>query len=148
MRMIAGLILALLIVTNVAGPQVPPAAAGQMVPPAESDGRRGDLLKWAIQQGGLTVALIIVLASYRRDFFRKLDDKQADLVALRDERREEKQTLAALLEKHASATGAQALAVARNSDATTALVEAVKDLNQNIHRRREDFPPRTRTGDS
>lgn len=81
-----------------------------------------DLVKWGFTQGGLTLLLIVVLVSYRRDFFRK-----------NDELREEKREQAAVIEKCANAMIAQQLATQANTKATELLAQNVNNLAERRH---------------
>ena len=83
-----------------------------------------DLVKWGFTQGGLTLVLIITLASYRRDFFRKNEAKQAEI----DQLREDKRVLAAVLDRTATAMTSQAVALERNTKATELLAQNVNNL--------------------
>lgn len=124
---------------------VPPVVVAYQGPgtvpglPGETGMSPSDLLKWGVQQGGLTLVIVLLLWSYRRDFFRKIDNKDAEILKLREERREDRRAMAEIIDRNARATGEHALSVARNTDATNALTAGVKELNQNIHRKREDY---------
>jgi len=83
-----------------------------------------DLVKWGFTQGGLTLVLIVVLASYRRDFFRKQDAKQNEVDGLR----EEKRMLASVIDKNADAMLRQAVSVNANTEATKLLAQNVNNL--------------------
>lgn len=87
-------------------------------------GTEADLLKWSVTQGALTLVLVLVLISYRRDFFRKVAAKDAEILALREEKRE----LVAVLEKGADANIRQAVAIAANTEATKLLAQNVNNL--------------------
>lgn len=96
-----------------------------------------DLVKWGFTQGGLTLVLIVVLFSYRRDFFRKheakqaeTDAKQAEIDALRADKRE----LVAVLDKNANAMIHQAVAVNANTEATKLLAQNVNNLAERRNR--------------
>jgi hypothetical protein len=88
-----------------------------------------DLVKWGFTQGGLTLVLIITLASYRRDFFRKQEAKQAEV----DQLREDKRVLAAVLDKNANAMTSQAVALQANTKATELLAQNVNNLAERRH---------------
>ena len=83
-----------------------------------------DLVKWAFTQGGLMLVLIVVLISYRRDFFRKNEGQQAQIEGLR----EEKLHLVNVIEKNANAMVTQAVATQANTRATEMLAENVNIL--------------------
>lgn len=89
-----------------------------------------DLVKYGFAQGGLTLVLILTLVSYRRDFFRKNEAKDAELAQLRLDKRE----LVAVMDKNADAMIAQAVAVQANTEATRLLAQNVNNLAE---RRRE-----------
>lgn len=83
-----------------------------------------DLVKWAFTQGGLMLVLIVVLVSYRRDFFRKNEASAALTEALREEKRE----LRTVLDKCANAMLDQAVATQSNTKATEMLAQNVNNL--------------------
>lgn len=148
--LLALMILGMMAMTSVSGAVrsrvLPPAAVVAYqgpgtVPglPVDTGMSPSDLLKWGIQQGGLTLVIVLLLWSYRRDFFRKIEGKDIEILKLREERREDRRTMADLLDRNTRSASDHALSVARNTDATNALANAVKDLNQSIHRKREDY---------
>lgn len=107
--------------------------------PCDMTGSQVDLIKWAVTQGGLTLLLILVLASYRRDFFRKDDARQAEIVALREEKRkevdaakEEKRELQAVLRDNAAVMQAHAIAIQRNTDANAINTKAIETLSSDV----------------
>lgn len=87
-----------------------------------------DLVKWGMTQGALALVLLVVLWSYRRDFFRKLDERQA----LIDVLREEKNLIAGVIDKNTGALQSQALALAANTQATQTLATNVDRLERSI----------------
>lgn len=99
-------------------------------PPAANHGGTGigateiDLVKWGFTQGGLTLVLIVVLVSYRRDFFRKNEGAQREIDAVRDEKRDQ----VAVLDKCANAMLQQAVATLANTKATEHLAQNVNNL--------------------
>lgn len=110
--------------------QAPPTTEPTTMTPQETD-----LFRWAVTQGGLTLALVLVLVFYRRDFFRKLEQseetqraalsaKQAEIELMR----EEKQNLKELVKENAASAQAVALAVAQNTHATDMLAASIKQL--------------------
>lgn len=84
--------------------------------------------KWALTQGGLLVTLLIVLWSYRRDFFRKDEDRIAQLQRERDE----KADLKAVLREVAASNQAHAISVQRNTDAMDANTKATERLAASV----------------
>jgi len=103
---------------------VPAIANARVAQGASPDGDHGamppteiDLVKWGLTQGGLTLLLIVVLASYRRDFFRKID-------ALVDEKR----AFTAVLDKNSDAMQQMAVATNVNTKATELLAQNVNNL--------------------
>ncbi len=114
-----------------------PAIALQIAPASlPGDMRMGateiDLVKWGFTQGGLTFLLLVVLVSYRRDFFRKNEAKQAEIDSLR----EDKRSLRDVLKENANAMVSQALATQANTKATEQLAANVKDLADRRHNQR------------
>lgn len=105
-----------------------PVSALQTTPgitPVETDmGPETDIIKWGVTQGALTLVLMLVLISYRRDFFRKHEVKQGEIDALR----EEKRMLSSVIEKNADAMVRQAVSVNANTDATRLLAQNVNSL--------------------
>lgn len=83
-----------------------------------------DFVRWAFTQGALTLVLVLVLFSYRRDFFRKHGAKQAEVDALR----EEKRVLAEILDRNGAAMLQHAVAVQTNTEATRLLAQNVNNL--------------------
>ena len=107
--------------------------------------------KWALTQGGLLLTLLVVLWSYRRDFFRKADAQQADLDRERETRRlevqrerEEKADLKAVLREVAASNQAHAISVQRNTDAMNDNTKATERLATHVafltNRRSGDIP--------
>lgn len=92
-----------------------------------------DFLKWGFTQGGLAIVLLVVLAAYRRDFFRKQEMTDATIRVIQ----EEKRVLVAVLEKNADAMIDQAVAVEANTKATELLAQNVNNLSERRHRERE-----------
>lgn len=107
-----------------------PAVPSMPMAEPELGSREIDLVKWGFTQGGLTLVLILTLISYRRDFFRKNEMKQAEIEQLRAERRE----LMAIIDKNAAAVMGQAVALQANTEATRQLAQNVNNLAE---RRRE-----------
>lgn len=94
-----------------------------------------ELFRWSVTQGGLTLALVLVLFFYRRDFFRKLEQSEetqrAALAAKQAEielMREEKQNLKELIKENAASATAVAMAVSQNTHATDMLSQSIKAL--------------------
>lgn len=83
-----------------------------------------DLVKWAFTQGGLMVVLLVVLISYRRDFFRKQEIKQSEIDLLK----EDKRMLARVLERNADAMTQHTMALSANTRATEQLALNVFQL--------------------
>ena len=104
---------------------VPPLASAQTVPPATQDGlpdmtpQQTELMQWVLTQGGITLVLIVVLWSYRRDFFRKSDRYV-----------EENQELRYLLKENTAAATATALAIAQNTNATNNLANVIQVMDR------------------
>jgi len=98
------------------GEQPGPSQGGTIEGPEQVD-----LIKWAVTQGGLTLLLLLVLLSYRRDFFRRIEQKADELAAAIEEKRDMK----ALIRENSAAMQAHAIAVVRNTDATERLAESV-----------------------
>lgn len=78
------------------------------------------------KQGTLGLLCIVVLWSYRRDFFRKNEDKDRELA----ERRAEKDRLEVVLERSSTAIAAATAAMARQTDATHRLSRSVEKLEE------------------
>jgi len=78
-----------------------------------------DLAKWAMTQGGLLIALVVVLWSYRRDFFRKSDQLSGENLDLRY-----------LLKENAATATATALAIAQNTNATNNLANVIQAMDR------------------
>lgn len=76
----------------------------------------GELMRWMVTQGGLTVALIVVLWSYRRDFTRVLAAAQAD-----------NERLIAALHEVTVATTAQTTTLLQQQAAMADMTRAVQD---------------------
>lgn len=115
-------------------PVVAPVLAFQTGQPSpQEEPRMGateiDLVKWAVTQGGLTLLLIVVLVSYRRDFFRKNESKQAEIDDLREEKREQ----SAIIDRCANAMLSQAVATQANTEATRLLAQNVNNLADRRH---------------
>lgn len=105
----------------------PPAEQVEHVAPTPGGGMGAteiDLVKWGFTQGGLTLVLLVVLGSYRRDFFRKSEAKQAEIDLLR----EEKLMLAGVIRDSTKAMVDQAVATNANTKATELLAQNVNNL--------------------
>jgi len=134
MRITLALTILCALVANGVTRSVPVASAAvlafQAAPGQSPSGDTGmgqtetDLVKWAFTQGGLMLVLIVVLISYRRDFFRKNEGQQAQIEGLR----EEKLHLVNVIEKNANAMVTQAVATQANTRATEMLAENVNIL--------------------
>jgi hypothetical protein len=83
-----------------------------------------DLIKWGATQGGFLLIIILGGLSYRRDFFRKISTQQADLDAIR----EEKRMLAAIVRENTEAATRQTVAIESNTNATNRLATSVDRL--------------------
>lgn len=123
-------ILSLLVANGATRSAAPAVFALQAAPAGDSQGDTAmgptetDLVKWAFTQGGLMLVLIVVLLSYRRDFFRKAESHQLQIDALREEKRD----LVRVLEQNASAMVNHAVATAANTKATELLAQNVNNL--------------------
>ena len=93
-----------------------------------SESTQIDLVKWAITQGALALVLLVVLWSYRRDFFRKMSEKDSTIELLQ----EQNKMLAGLIKENTSAAQSQALATAANTQATQALATNIDRLERSI----------------
>lgn len=98
--------------SSLAAFQAAPAQGPQVETATEAE-----VVNRAIREGGLLLALLLVLFSYRRDFFRQNE-------ALREEKREQ----VAVLDKCANAMLAQAVATQVNTEATKLLAQNVNNL--------------------
>lgn len=78
------------------------------------------------KQGTLGLLCIVILWSYRRDFYRRDEDKNRDLA----ERKTEKERLEQLLERGTAAILAAATATARQTDATRRLSRSIEKLEE------------------
>lgn len=106
-----------------------PAVSSVPQSDAEFGTREIDLVRWAFTQGGLTLVLILTLFSYRRDFFRKNEMKQAEVDQLRQDKRE----LVAVIDKNAQAMTQHAVSVNANTEATRQLAQNVNNLAERRH---------------
>jgi hypothetical protein len=142
-----------LVTSTAAQAAQPPVAAVGTGPqtdahPAESSDmnwtQQFELIRWAVTQGGLTIVLLIVLASYRRDFFRKDDGRVLELAAKEEEKRqlkEDKRELVALLRDLNTTNQAQVVSVVQNTNATNKLAESVdRFAERRVVLRREADP--------
>ncbi len=96
-------------------------------------GTETDLLKWSVTQGALTLVLVLVLISYRRDFFRKVALKEEEISTLR----EDKRALVAVLDKSADANLRQVVATVANTEATKLLAQNVNNLAERRSHQRD-----------
>lgn len=83
-----------------------------------------DYVREIAKQGTLGLLCVVILWSYRRDFFRKLEDKDREL---RD-RKDEREQLVDVLEKSTAANTHAAIATSRQTDATHRLARTVEKL--------------------
>jgi len=119
LRVELGLILALLIMIVIVG-----VAAASPVPPldaAAAGESEIDLMRWAITQGGLTLALIVVLWSYRRDLRRDAEEKHVQLAVL-----------VALVRESTAANEKSAAASEANEKAVHRLARALETMEKRI----------------
>jgi hypothetical protein len=98
-----------------------------------------DLVKWGMTQGGLVIVLLVVLYWVRVDQRSKFIDLEALIAQLRadkaterDESREEKRMLVAVIEKNTAAALSQALATAANTQATQSLATNIDRLERSL----------------
>lgn len=96
-----------------------------------------EFFKWAVTQGGLTIALIVVSLGYRRDFMRKLEDKDRSLAEEREGRavaekqaKEDRERFEKIIEQNTAAITNAAVAMARQTDATHRLARVAEKLDQ------------------
>lgn len=107
---------------------------GPVTVPSTQGGPQGDgnmteeMVTRIVTQGGAVAVLLVVLWSYRRDFFRKLEDKDREL----QERREEKDTLLDLLAKSTTAITSSAIATANQTSATSRLARTVEGIERKL----------------
>jgi hypothetical protein len=88
----------------------------------------GDLLRYALTQGGLAVVVLVLMWSYRRDFTRILDAKEDRLVVM------------------ATMVSANIAAATRSAEASEAQQQAIERLSRVVDRldeRRSVFDRRT-----
>jgi hypothetical protein len=57
---------------------------GQSIDPTSSQIMDGNFVKWALTQGGLSIVLLVVLWSYRRDLQRAAEAKEQTVTVLMD----------------------------------------------------------------
>jgi hypothetical protein len=103
-------------VLNGAGLQTP----GVSVPVPEAP---GDLLRWALTQGGLVVVLLVILWSYRKDFMSTLQQQRDVTTQMAAALKEASGALAT----HSEAVRAQSVAFAQLADSVRRC-EAVREL--------------------
>ena len=87
-----------------------------------------DLVKWGVTQGGITLVLVVVLWSYRREFLRKAEKQDSIIEVLRDE----KKLLMEVIKENTAASLSQALATAANTQATQSLATNVAHLERSL----------------
>lgn len=85
-----------------------------------------DAAREIAKQGILGLLVVAILWSYRRDFFRKLDEAKAEKAQLQE-----------VIEKSTEAITNSAVATARQTDATHRLARTV----ENVERRQAGLPP-------
>jgi hypothetical protein len=107
------------------------AAAAEQGEPVTPDSL--DYTREIAKQGTLGLLCLAVLWSYRRDFFRKLEDKDREIA----ERKEERDKLEEVLGHSTTAITNSAVATARQTDATHRLARTV----ENLERRQAGLPP-------
>lgn len=95
---------------------------------SRGDGMTEEMVTRIVTQGGAVAVLLVVLWSYRRDFFKKIDDKDREL----QERREEKNTLQAVLDKSTAAITSSAIATANQTSATHRLARTVEGIERRL----------------
>jgi hypothetical protein len=115
-------IAAMLLILALAGPSF--GAAAELGPPG------GPSDPWTIvaEKGTLALLCLVILWSYRRDFFREKEATAADLAA-------EKERLAKLQDVLVASTVAltnAAVSTARQTDATHALARSVNQLEDKV----------------
>lgn len=138
MRIALALSILCWLVVSSASRTMPAHAAGQDTAAIQSTGgtmgtTEIDLVKWGFTQGGLTLLLLVVLMSYRRDFFRKNEAALTMVEALREEKRDQ----VAVLDKCAHAMLTQAVATQANTKATELLAQNVNNLAERRNWNRE-----------
>lgn len=94
-----------------------PEASAQSLTPTAAAPSETDIIRWSFTQGALTLLLVLVLVSYRRDFFRKVEGKQFEVDLLRN-----------VLDRTADAMLKQAVATSENTKATELLAQNVNNL--------------------
>ncbi len=92
-----------------------------------------DMVTRIVTQGGAVAVLLVVLWSYRRDFFRKLEDKEREL----QERRDEKDTLQDVLDRSSTAITNSVNATTNQTTATHRLARTVENIEREIKERRQ-----------
>lgn len=112
-----------------------PEASGRTLPtmaPASDQASSGgvdmNLVQEIAKQGILGLLLVVVLWSYRRDFFRRVHDRERQI----QERKEEKEHLQHVLSQSTAAITNSAVAMARQTDATQRLEQTVDRLEQRV----------------
>jgi hypothetical protein len=103
---------------------VPHAASAQTVLPVTQDGldmtpQQTEFVQWAMTQGGVTLVLLVLMWSYRRDF-KGILNRSTD----------ENQELRYLLKENAAAATATALAIAQNTNATNNLANVIQVMDR------------------
>ena len=108
------------------------ASSGETPTPTDpiTGGFSEEFWRWLATQGGLTVALLALGWSYRRDLRRWADER----ARLAEERASERNELRVALERSAQAMQEHAVAVARNTDSTHRLANAVEKLDGRLER--------------
>lgn len=119
-------LLALLAIGSASQPATPATAyLGTERPTTEAPDtmtqQETEFVKWLATQGGLTCVLILVLAFYRRDFFRKVEQAKTEA----DLQREEKLNLKEVIKENSASSQAVALAIAQNTHATDMLAKTI-----------------------
>jgi len=124
-------------IVGVAAPTPGLGFALMQTPAAAQDHSQGDrmtedMVTRILTQGGAVAVLLVVLWSYRRDFFRKLEDKGREL----QERRDEKDTLQGVLNRSTAAITSSVLASTNQTSATHRLARTVEAIERKMDERR------------
>jgi hypothetical protein len=130
------LMLAVLILAGLSWPASAPRFHAPVLALEQQSGQAfsGDPIdaKWAVTQGGFFLLILAILWSYRRDFFRRDEMREAKATADLQREREDKAELKQVLRETASSINLQAIAIQRNTDAMGANTQAANQLASDV----------------
>ena len=125
-----GIILVLLSVNAASQPLPKVESVSPVIQATQNDRDDLDFWRWALTQGGLTIALLVLMWSYRRDMMQWTQESRSQ----RDDARADASRMQFILDRSTEAMSTHAVALARNTDSTHRLAHAVEKLDGRVER--------------